>query len=86
MQPPLNDPSLQLRYILPTELLDYLLINLVGNSSPLYIWDSTLERFVSYGTTSDSETLVIIEGLDDAASTRRVLRRLKAIDTLAHAS
>lgn len=69
VQPRPNDPSLRLRYILPTDLLEYLLINLVGNSSSLYIWDSKVERFVCYGTGEDSKVLVVIQGLDDVTST-----------------
>jgi hypothetical protein len=70
VRPRLNDPTLQLRYILPTELLDILTINMLGNSSPLYVWDLGNERFVPKGTQVDTALVVIIEGLDDVASAR----------------
>jgi len=70
VRPRLDDPSLQLRYILPAELLDLLMINMVGNSSPLYVWDVESERFASNGTREDTRLVVIIEGLDDVASAR----------------
>jgi len=66
----LDDPTLQLRYILPTELLELLTINMLGNSSPLFVWDPETERFVPTEARQDTKQVVIIQGLDEVTSAR----------------
>ncbi|KAF8574120.1 hypothetical protein K439DRAFT_1624581 [Ramaria rubella] len=76
LRPRVHDPSLYLLYVLPAELLTHLLLNVVGNSSPLFIWDAEVERLISRGRGDGKRVLVILEGLDEAASTPFIERFL----------
>ncbi|KIJ50502.1 hypothetical protein M422DRAFT_224566 [Sphaerobolus stellatus SS14] len=81
INPRLDDPSIHLRYILPVELLDQLMVNIVGNSSLLYIWDDTEQQLVPNSDENGRRLLVIIEGLDTTTSTG-IIRRTLHIGTL----
>lgn len=53
----------QLQYVLPEELWANLQLNLLGNSSRLFIWDPLRERFMPKYLTNDVELRITLEGI-----------------------
>lgn len=51
------------------ELLDQLMINIVGNSSLLYVWDEREARLIPRVNSNGARLLVIVDGLDETSST-----------------
>lgn len=72
MRVPVDDPTVRLRYTLPTELFDQLMVNLVGNSSLLYVWDEDTQQLMPRPQSDGTDLLVVIEGLDATSSSGSV--------------
>ena len=70
-------------HISPADLLAHLMSTLVGNSSPLYSWDSTNERMAL----SDKyhNHMVIADGLTEDMSSRQVTKHKDAYTSLINA-
>lgn len=61
----LKDPTIYFRYILPDELWENLRLNILGNSSSLFIWDDVLGHFVPNTLENGKKISVTLEGVGD---------------------
>ncbi|KAJ3556170.1 hypothetical protein NM688_g2174 [Phlebia brevispora] len=81
VDPPFEDPSIQLIRALPEELFECLLLSLTGISSPLHVWDATSEIFMLRDIHSGKRGILLVDGMDEVIS-QSVLQRFLTIGTL----
>ena len=68
--PRLHDPAEDVLYILREELLENLKVTLTGCSSSLHIWNPISERFEVPPAPGVQRTVIIMIGMDEAATNR----------------
>jgi len=78
--PTVRPEGLEPLHISPTDLLAHLMSTLVGNSSPLYSWDSKDEQMVL--SNKYHNHVVIAGGLTEVMSSRQVSERNNAFTSL----
>ncbi|KAI0305518.1 hypothetical protein B0F90DRAFT_1815131 [Multifurca ochricompacta] len=71
VNPQLEDPACHVLHISMKELFTSIKHVLVGNSSSLYQWDSTLEAFVLPSTADGKRSFIVVDGKDDALMQRQ---------------
>ncbi|KAJ7091104.1 Spc98 family-domain-containing protein [Mycena epipterygia] len=81
VQPRLNDPGTELKYVTQHELLTALRMTVLGISSPLHTWDPISETFVQVVSQKGTHGILLIDDKDEVVS-MSLISRFLAIGTL----
>ncbi|KAJ7163543.1 gamma-tubulin complex, DGRIP91/SPC98 component protein [Mycena crocata] len=81
VQPRLNDPRIELKYIAQGSLLTALKMTVLGISSPLHAWDSVSETFVQIVSEKGRRGILLVDDKDEVVS-MSLISRFLAIGTL----
>ncbi|KAJ7772683.1 gamma-tubulin complex, DGRIP91/SPC98 component protein [Mycena maculata] len=81
VQPRLNDPGAELKYVTQKELLTALKMSVLGISSPLHAWDPISETFVQIVSVKGAHGIMLVDDKDEVVSGSFISRFL-AIGTL----
>jgi hypothetical protein len=70
VQPRLNDPGIEMKYVTQRELLAALKMTVLGTSSPLHTWDSVSETFVQIVAKKHAHGILLVDDKDEIVSKR----------------
>ncbi|KAJ7495895.1 gamma-tubulin complex, DGRIP91/SPC98 component protein [Mycena galericulata] len=70
VQPRLNDPGTEFKYVAQRELLAALKLTVLGISSPLHTWDPDSETFVQIVADKVSRGILLVDDKDEVVSAR----------------
>ncbi|KAF7376426.1 Spindle pole body component [Mycena sanguinolenta] len=68
VQPPLNDPNIEVKYVTQHELLMGLKMTVLGTSSSLHTWDPISETFVQVVAQKGTSGILLVDDKDEVAS------------------
>ncbi|KAK7005800.1 spindle pole body component [Favolaschia claudopus] len=68
VQPRLNDPHIEIKYVTQQELLSALKMTVLGTSSPLHSWDPVTETFVQVVTQKGARGVLAVDDKDEVVS------------------
>ncbi|KAJ7880996.1 gamma-tubulin complex, DGRIP91/SPC98 component protein [Mycena olivaceomarginata] len=72
VQPRLNDPGIEVKYVTQHELLTALKMTVLGTSSPLHTWDPVSETFVQIVAEKGTRGILLVDDKDEVVSKRFV--------------
>lgn len=73
VQPRLNDPRTEFKYVTQRELLTALKMTVLGISSPLHTWDAGSETFVQIVAEKGTDGILLVDDKDEVVSSRSLL-------------
>ncbi|KAJ7497604.1 gamma-tubulin complex, DGRIP91/SPC98 component protein [Mycena latifolia] len=76
VQPRLNDPNTELKYVGQHELLSALKMTVLGISSPLHTWDPVSETFVQIVAEKGTHGILLVDDKDEVVSASFISRFL----------
>ncbi|KAJ7352355.1 gamma-tubulin complex, DGRIP91/SPC98 component protein [Mycena albidolilacea] len=68
VQPRLNDPGIEVKYVTQHELLTALKMTVLGTSSPLHTWDPVSETFVQIVAEKGTRGILLVDDKDEVVS------------------
>ncbi|KAJ6498990.1 gamma-tubulin complex, DGRIP91/SPC98 component protein [Mycena sanguinolenta] len=69
VQPRLNDPNIEVKYVTQRELLVGLKMTILGTSSPLHTWDPISETFVQVVAQKGTHGILLVDDKDEVVGT-----------------